>query len=322
MAEDMKLIITIDTEEDKWDDYGLKDYTVNNIDRIDVLQQLFDNFNIKPTYLVTYPVATNDRAVSLLSSILKAGKCEIGTHCHPWSTPPFEEEKNLRNSMLCNLPSDLQYKKISLLRDTIQKKFSIRPISFRCGRWGYNQDVAVNLVKLGYKVDTSIITYTDWSIYEGPDFANISPKPFRFATDDIFREVSDGHLLEIPATVGFLQQNFKRYDSVLNIIKKRSPKFLKLEGILYRAGMLNKIWLSPEVSDAKNMIDLTISMRKNNYKIINMVFHSSSLQHGLTPFVKTRDDEKRFLERIKEFLIYTSNEGIESITLSDSLRLV
>ena len=79
----MKLIITIDTEEDNWGQFDAQKFTVENIERIPILQDLFDSFGFKPTYLLSYPVATNDRAISILKSILDRDRCEIGNHCHP-----------------------------------------------------------------------------------------------------------------------------------------------------------------------------------------------------------------------------------------------
>ena len=267
----MKLIITIDTEEDNWEDYNSTGITVSNISKILFLQELFDEFNVKPTYLITYPVATDEKAVSILKEIMEEDKCEIGAHCHPWNTPPFEEKTNGKNSMLCNLPSELQYKKMSFLHNTIMKNFGIEPVSFRSGRWGYGRNVAGNLQKLGYRIDTSIIAFTDWTDSHGPDFSDISPEPFRFSIEDIYSESSTGRIMEIPATVGFLQQSFTLSNNILKMINRRPVSTLRLVGILSRLNLLNKVWLSPEVSDSRSMINLTKCMMKNNYKVINKI---------------------------------------------------
>jgi len=99
----MHLVVTIDTEEDNWGQYSADSFSIENIKKIPALQEMFDEFSVVPTYLVTYPVATNRESVEILKDILQRGKCEIGMHCHPWSTPPFDEERNSFNSMLCNL---------------------------------------------------------------------------------------------------------------------------------------------------------------------------------------------------------------------------
>lgn len=317
----MKLIITIDTEEDNWGDYSRTGHTLKNIAKIPALQEIFDAFNVKPTYLITYPVATDSASITILREIEKSGNCEIGMHCHPWNTPPFEEELNEKNSMLCNLPHDLQHEKMKFLHNTIITNFDVNPISFRSGRWGYNRSVAENLYKLGYKVDTSITSYTDWQNYYGPDFSNVSPHPFRFFHENAFEEACDGPLLEVPATIAYLQQNFAWCNAMSRILSKKPINRLRLIGILDKLNILNKVWLSPEQSDSKHMIKLTKCLMKKNYRTINLFFHSATLKAGLTDYVKTNSDEKRFLQQIKEFLDFTNEVGIESIRLSDSVNL-
>jgi hypothetical protein len=317
----MKLIVTIDTEEDNWGCFTPEGHTVENIERIPELQNLFDRFQVNPTYLIDYPVASDDRATSTLKAILEKGRCELGTHCHPWNTPPFQEVTNQRNSMLCNLPADLQYKKIKVLHEAIQQRFGIDPISFRSGRWGYGPDVAKILQELGYKIDTSITSYMDWTREEGPDFSEISPRPFRFSYENIFEHAPDGPLMEIPATVGYFQSNFSLCNQIFKVLTKKPLDRFVVHKVLHKLNLLNRVWLSPEIADAKTMIRLARRMRANGYKLINLFFHSPSLKHGLSPFVRTKDDEREFLQRIRQFLIFAQDTGIASITLSKSLTL-
>jgi hypothetical protein len=49
-------------------------------------------------------------------------------------------------------------------------------------------------------------------------------------------------------------------------------------------------------------------------------FHTPSLQAGLTPFVRTRDDEKKFMTTLREFLVYARDSEAEPITLSQAAR--
>ena len=311
----MKLIVTIDTEEDNWGSYNPTGNTVENIGYIREIQELFDKYNVKPTYLLTYPVATDDNSVSLLRGIMERGGCEIGTHCHPWNTPPFKEQTGPKNSMLCNLPSNLQYEKIRNLHETIRDRFDITPLSFRCGRWGLSEQVLINLTRLGYKIDTSVTPYTNWTAYYGPDMSRYTPEPFKFTNG---KDNLDHPLLEIPATVGFLQSNFAASNLIFDMAGLFPFRSFRIRGILDMLRMVNKVWLSPEQSDGKAMIALGKRMLKNKYQYLNMVFHSSTLKSGLTPFVKTRDDERKFLRRIEDFLIFSSDTGIESIKLCEA----
>jgi len=314
----MYLAVTIDTEEDNWGDYTNTSFSVENIKKIPTLQKMFDEYRIKPTYLVTYPVATNQDSVCVLKKVLDGGNCEIGMHCHPWSTPPFEEERNPYNSMLCNLQYDLQYKKMCKLHEVIEKNFGVTAKSFRAGRWGYNGNTALVLEELGYKIDTSITPFIDWSDSHGPDFSGVSPQPYRFKAPEIFASREDGKLTEIPATVGYLQANYELCNSIDRFLTSRPGRLFRLKGLLNKAALLNKVLLSPEGSDPGQMIKLTQLLMTRKYKIANMFFHSTSLLSGLSFIIKTKEDEMLFLHRIREFLAFTRKAGIKPITLSEA----
>jgi len=322
LADSTKLVITIDTEEDNWGMYHPTGHSVENLGKIPFLQDLFDEFRMAPTYLITYPVATDDGSVAMLKCILDAGRCEIGMHCHPWNTPPFEEELNETNSMLCNLPLDLQYEKMKELHDVIKRNFHVEPKTFRAGRWGYDRGVAQNLQKLGYRVDTSVMPFTDWSSQQGPDFSRVFPRPFKYLSDDFRQEATDGCLIEVPATVGYLQNNFDLCNRMWELAGRGRLRNLRLRSILGRLNLLNKVYLSPEASDSRNMINLAEVMMKQGCGIMNLFFHSTSLKAGLSPFVKTEDEEKRFLGRIRNFLAFARSAGIEGIKLSDTIHIV
>lgn len=314
----MKLVITIDTEEDNWGEYDLSSYSLDNIKRIDRLQELFDRFAVTPTYLVTYPVATNIVAASLLKRIMEDGRCDIGAHCHPWNTPPFDEKRNDFNSMLCNLPAKLQQRKIAALHEAISDSFGMIPKSFRAGRWGLGKETPHLLSQLDYRVDTSVMAFQNWEIYGGPDHSEYFPSPFVWDESLKIREGSLSRLVELPATSGFLKGNFALCEKVWQTLGKESFQRLHLKCLLARTGILNKIWLSPETTSSSQMIGLTKTMMRKGYKIFNMFFHSTALKAGLNSFVQTRADEDRFLQKIEEYLVFARNAGIESIKLSEA----
>jgi hypothetical protein len=313
----VKLIITIDTEEDNWAHYSTTDNPVENIEKIVQLQSLFDRYKVKPTYLITYPVATNPRSVAILKAILDAGKCEIGTHCHPWNTPPFEEEINERNSMLCNLPEDLVYRKLECLHEVISNNFDVLPVSFRAGRWGFGSSVARSIARLGYMVDSSVSPFVDWSIYHGPDFSAFPLRPYRFDLDDISTPLADGALLELPVTVGFLQGDFVRCQKWTRACETPIAKKFHLKGILNRVGLLENAWLSPEQSNAEIMIRLALRIKEMKLPCLNMSFHSTTLEAGLSPFVKNREDEMLFLRNIEKLLVHASKSDWTTVWLKE-----
>ena len=316
-----KFIITIDTEEDNWGCFNDSFYTTKNIERVPYLQDIFDEFNVKPTYLVTYPVATDENSIKILKRISDDARCELGAHCHPWNTPPFEEEKNAKNSMLCNLSAELQLKKLKTLHMPIKNNLEIEPISFRAGRFGFNMEVAKNIFKLGYKIDTSVTPFVDWSSYHGPDFSDMGWRPFEFPIGDIFHNSKDRQLLEVPTTIDYILRGFNLVKNLYRIPALKSFNSLKWKRFLARLKLMEKIWLSPEMSTPTMELNLIKNLMMKGCQVFNMTFHSPSLLSGLSPFVKDKSDEKKFFANIRIILRFLQDKGFASIKLSDVLEM-
>ena len=115
-----KLLLTIDAEEN-WEGPGSdKKPDVSNIYKIPELQKdYFDRFNIRPVYLITYPVATDQKCISSLNEINQGGRCEIGAHLHHWNSPPFNEKDVIEKSFQFRLPHALEKRKIEDLTNII-----------------------------------------------------------------------------------------------------------------------------------------------------------------------------------------------------------
>lgn len=312
----MYIVVTADVEEDNWYSDHRTNYSTENIREMPVLQRLFDDAGIKPTYLINYPVATDSYAIGFFGELMKEGKCEIGTHIHPWNTPPLDEEFNDRNKMLCNLPEDLQYKKLRYLHETIRDNFKFDPISFRAGRWAFDEVVARNIHRLRYKIDTSVTPFTDWSNILGPDYSDIPPDPYRYNIPDRGDD-GNGQLLEVPASIGYLQKNQIYWNRIYKMLKNQHFDYFKVLGFLNKVNILNKVWLTPEVFDVKEMIKLVERFRNNGSGIINMTLHSNSMKCGLNPFVKDIKDLEIFKNKLCDFLSYVNEQGIKSVRLSD-----
>jgi hypothetical protein len=261
--------------------------------------------------LITYPVATDSRAVGILGKLQQAGECEIGTHLHPWNTPPAPEAKSVRNSYISNLPPDLQYRKIKTLHETITRAFGTAPTSYRSGRWGFNEDVARALIRLGYAVDTSVYPLSDWSSSGGPDFTSSTLEPFVYRM-----EHGGGTLLEVPASIDFLQARRRLAAATYWTVKRTMPVCDKVLAGMGRLRLLNHVCLSPELARASHMIRLSRVLLDRGTKVLNMFFHSPSLMPKCSPFVRTEGDADDFFGRIGEFLAFARSADIQPATLS------
>jgi hypothetical protein len=309
------LTVTIDTEEDNWGEYDRASYSVENINRVPNLQRVFDTREVRPTYLISYPIATSAMAVDVLRPILERRACEIGTHPHPWNTPPLEEQRTAHNSFISNLDSDLQFRKIKTLHEAITSGFGTAPTAYRSGRWGFNDNVARNLMRLNYKIDTSISAVYDWTPHGGPSYWHEPPDPFRFEwTDPI---AGRRELLEVPATNDFVQRPRELAAAAYRTIERWLPLGGKGLALLSRMRLLNHVSLSPETHSAALMIRLIRAMRERGATVVNMFFHSPSLLEGCSPFVKSAADAEAFVSRIDEVMAFAQAEGLRFATMSE-----
>lgn len=317
------LFITIDTEEDQWGSIGNRRPSVEAINNLKRLQRLFNAYNAVPTYLINYPVANTATSIRILEELLKTGKCEIGTHCHPWNTPPFKEEQTNVNSFLCNLPEDLVHEKMDVLHRTIKSNFGKESVTFRAGRWGIGENVLNVLAKLNYEIDSSITPFFSWTDYSGPTFNCSTNKAF-YLSNGFFKESTSGKeskILELPPTMGFLQSNYILCNIIRGILLKKILRPFKIIGLLDHLGIIRYRWLSPETTNIDDMTSLAKTSFKNGNKFINMFFHSNTLIAGQTPYVTNNIDLENFYNKIENFLQYSVENNIQSIGLSKGTML-
>jgi len=317
------LIVTVDTEEEGlWGGrYQQTGNTVENIRGIERFQKLCDRFDICPTYLVDSPVVEEDWAVDLLRGIQDTGRCEIGTHVHPWCNRPFTEQINSRNSYLCNLPEDLQRDKITWLTERIEERFGRRPTSFRAGRYGLDIVGARILEELGYQVDSSVIPFLNYSSQHGPDFSRASWTPYFVGGDDLCVPQSEGNLLEVPVCVGFNRRDFRRAQAIQQFVSRSWLRPGHVEGLLDRLGIIRRIKFSPEQADARMMRTLVEVCLAQQMPVMVMLLHSSSLTPGFSPYVKDDRQADRFFETLSQtFSHCIERKGMTAETLTEFAR--
>lgn len=297
------LMVTVDTEEDgAWEGaFKAHGNTVRNLRGLRRFQDCCDRSGIRPTYLVDTPVLADDAAVEMLGDFQETGRCEVGAHLHPWCAPPLEETPGAKTSFMCNLPERLQREKLMRLTDEIERRFGRRPTSFRAGRYGLDAVGARILGELGYVVDSSVISFLDYSASGGPDFRQAPYQPYRIGGDDLLAEHPAGTLLEVPVSVGFSRPGFRRAQRIRQWAEAPALRPLRLVGILDRLNLLRRIKLSPEQADAKRMRQLVDAYLAEGARSVVMMLHSASLVPGCSPYVA----DAPALERLYNDLIAT-----------------
>src|SRR5262249_37253944 len=139
------------------------------------------------------------------------GGCEIGTHLHPWNTPPFQgipgrpgDERALAYYQ-SELGPERFRAKLAVLHRAVAAITGEPPRSFRAGRFGIDAPTMRELISAGYEVDTSVTPLDEHRDDDGPDFRSAPQHPYRPARDSVVEE-GDLPIVEIPVSIGLTRR--------------------------------------------------------------------------------------------------------------------
>jgi hypothetical protein len=293
------LVVTIDCEEEGlWSgSYRTTGNRCRNIEQLPYVHEIFARLGVVPTYLVDHPVATDGAAVRVLRELTRGGAGELGAHLHPWCTPPLQEGGDSpRASYTHQLAPELQERKLDALCCAIADAFGARPRSYRAGRWGFDHTSVPVLERLGFTVDTSVDPL--WWDPEpgGPDFVRAPLAPYRLSREDVCRPGA-GPLVEVPVSTAFTG----RLARALERLARRVAPLPGLRRWLVRAGLVS---LKPELHPLPRMLALADELAAREHPIFNVMFHSSTVLPGATPYVGDARARGEFLARLEGLLAH------------------
>ena len=295
-----QLMVVIDTEEEfDWNaDPDPSENAVSAMAHIGRAQDIFNEYGIRPCYVVDYPVASKPEGYRLLKQYLDAGQCEIGAHLHPWVNPPVSESLSRSNMYPGNLPEALEREKLTNLRDTIEQNFGQAPVAYKAGRYGFGPNTSRILQDLGFTIDLSVCPPLDARGDGGPDYRRYGAEPFWFGANQ--------DILELPCTGGFAGWAHGMALPLFEIAMRF--KALKAPGILSRLGAVDRLMLSPEGFTPAEHIKLTRFLHKRGVRTFTWSFHSPSVVPGNTSYVKDEGELERFLASFRQYFDFFFDE--------------
>ena len=291
------LCVMVDTEEDfDWDGPFSRANTAVSFDGVERAQAVFDRHGVRPCYLVGYPVAVDERAAAVLRGWLREERCAIGAHLHPWVTPPHEEVVCLANSYPCNLPEELEWRKLQSLSDAIERRLGRRATVYKAGRHGLRFERAGMLLDLGYEVDTSVLPLRDLSgTGGGPNFLSCPARPFW--SDE------ERRLLHLPVTHGPLGPSRAAAGGGTDrALSGTGPEGLHKPGSLSRSGLSRRAMLTPEGLTLQDMRRLARTLAAGGETVFVLSVHSPSFTPGRTPYARDTAGAEALLARLDGFL--------------------
>lgn len=304
------LVVLVDLEEEfNWrEPFRRENVSVTHLHQLPVAQSIFDGFGIRPTYLADYPVVMSDEGAGFLARTYAEGRCELGAQLHPWVNPPYDDQKIVlrAETFQGNLPEVLERQKIMLLTDLIATRCGVRPKVFKAGRYGLGAHTTRIIADLGYRVDTSIMPFTTYSLEGGPDYSRVGAEPFW---------LHDRALLELPSTRAFTGSLRRFGSSVHPWASGGIGRLIRAGAVLARLGIVERVTLSPEGNGFDDQRRLVDTLLAEGQRVLVFSFHSPSLSPGHTPYVRSPQDLDQFIATIEQLFRYLiSTLGVEPVT--------
>lgn len=309
------VLLGVDTEaDDQWSAQGRRRLEVRNAEALPALQELCEGFGVRPTYVVTYEMATRESSAAVLRQLARSGRAEIGSHLHPWSSPPFRPEDLAAHSYPHNLPPELLERQLGELTAVIERELGVRPVTYRAGRNGFDGASLPLLERLGYRVDTSVDPLFNERRKRGMLFAGAPLAPYHPDYADVTRSGASP-ILEVPITAGTLPGLPKAVEALY----ARLPP-IPYRGALKRLG-LRPVWLRPSYSPLPDMLRFASALAAAGAPCLNIIFHSSELLAGGSPYTPDAGSVARFLDDLKRLLEHlTQGLGAEGRTYAEFAR--
>ena len=300
----MHLLVGIDTEGDnQWDAAARRDQRFENIYALPRLHALFARHGVRPTYVITYPVAKDARSADVLGGLLAGSDCEIGAHHHAWETPPCSDEDVGRHPYASMLPREQFDAQLRSLTEAITGAVGRAPVSYRSGRFGFSADHVAALEACGYEVESSVAPLFSESHKGGPEFVEAPLTPYYLAYDSATRPGSS-RVLEVPVSAALN----RHLPKTMQHAYARAPKPYTTRRILRALRLLRMRWLRPSYSSLDDMIALARDLARWNEPVLNLLFHSSEAIVGGSPYNRTQAELEAFCDRLERFLAFATRD--------------
>lgn len=331
----LRFVVTVDTEaDDAWAKPG--QIHLDNVRELPRFQDLCEQYDVVPTYLLTYECAARDEALSVLKPLADARRCEIGHHLHVWTTPPFQGggrdgvDHDWLQAFQFQLPDSLFLEKAECLRETIEAGFGRSPTAHRAGRWGIDQRTVDWLASAGFVVETSLrpdirLTMQRPGVKlsappgEIPACMQLCPQRNPYCWSARAARGNGGSVVEIPSTVDTPEGILARV--CRHGFSSAWPGQSVLGKIYWRLGGFRMLRPDPAYHSEylPGMIERSI---RQGITVINLMLHSSELALDCSPFTRTKQGLESIWMHLEKAFRHVRKLGIESDGISNVGRLV
>ncbi len=199
---------------------------------------------------------------------------------------------------------------LAILQPHRWKKFDVKPLSHRGGRWYIDTWYIGAIKKLGYIVDCSVTPGVSWKAHightcYGKDYTKYPHKVYHMGEKSLLKEEPDG-ILEVPPTI----MDYSLRKKITDVVK--NP-------LAYKEILAQRIWLRPNGNNLKEMMHVVEHYEKSDCDYLEFMIHSSELMPGGSPTFTTTESVEKMYAHLKE-LFERIGMSYKGIALKDYAR--
>ena len=265
---------------------------VSNLAFLKRLRPLLE-MQVRPTLFCACPVLADDGAWGHIEHLARDFPLEIGAHLHHWNTPPLSGSGTgpLASVPSCRVPPNLMEAKLAHLVDLCTRRCGQAPASFRMGRWDLHRSHWPLLARAGFTADASVRP-----LHAGSS-RNLGPDHFDAPMHPYLVQVQGRTIFELPLTVTHLASWLSRAVS-------RLPRASGLRASFHSWGVLA---LLPVYHPLWAMKAITRRALDRGTPVLSLTWHSSELMPGGNPHLPDEAAITRFLDKIRDYLVWLSD---------------
>ncbi len=294
-----RLVVTIDTEGDKSrSGHAARPPVFRGVtEGIDQwLRPLFEDFGIRPTYLLSSAVLADEAALQVLA---RQPDAELGTHLHGERADAAPGAQEIAATAGADSAADAASPgaiRLRAMTARFAQVFGRAPQAFRAGRFGIGDHGGRLLQALGYGVDSSVSPQLAGAMRRATDNQHLSAGdlsyPYTIAGDGSLLQSGSTDLLELPVT---------------GVSDPDSGQ---------------PLWLRPWFSDGDRLcriVDLIRAepARDGVHRPLVMRFHNMELIPGNAPYPESMIEVDLYLHWLRQLFVLTRSLGIQSVTMSE-----
>jgi hypothetical protein len=307
----MKLALTIDVEEEGLfsGKYQTENVSVHNVKHLDGLAPALKDLGVRPTLLLSYRAAAAQQHHELYHQWQENLGAEIGAHLHPWNTPPLVDLPHPQPVPSEYIPQSVLKDKLDTLLETLAA-ISVKPTSFRMGRFNLGPKIFSLLPEAGIKVDSSVAPMHRY--YGGPDHLTAPSDPYHPNPNDPGKP-GYSPILEVPMTIQPLHPNLGGWLLKLEQAGLAPPKMVS-----WFAQYLGSLSCQPVGMGLRRLKAAARLHQRRNGRTITLFFHSTEVAPGYSPQHPTAKESRAFIRKLIKFLEWLQKDlSAEPVTLSE-----